>query len=545
MAEDSTGLTEEEKSLVPFGESGPRKPAISPLFKLLGVTLAVVLVAIGLTEAGSVSGEQTVGQDAQASNAEGALPETTLTTTGDTVVVPESGLTDSTAPDNTTPDTSPAGVVTDVITPETTAPDAGTAAPEGTVPALVQAGAASSSQFIASDAGTTVPVYDTAWQMLVLASPNQADQYFATLAEYGFTGTWAGVVHHAPATYADPFNGGGTVATLEPSGLVVLTPEYIAHVREILDAADRHGQKVGLVAAWQNLYLPGGRADAGNSRSDTVRGTITAENSYAYGEQLVESFGDHPAVSMWVFGGDAGSNNTEANKVVWRNMANGVRDSGSTLDITYHTPTSEFDQLNYAGESWLDFIAPETGHGQTAAETQGELLAAADAYQIPVWQGEARYFNINFDWVPAAFRNPGVTQVRADAVAARNAGVTGYVYGDAGRWNWCGGFGDSTPCDRNDISASFGAGEEAVIDVFTDAVGPDATTSDDTGPAALEPAVLEPAERQPVAEAPNSGVEGPITVDLYENGTCIFLGSRLEALCNEPGLSTVQVIPNR
>lgn len=135
--------------------------------------------------------------------------------------------------------------------------------------------------------------------------------------------------------------------------------------------------------------------------------------------------------------------------------------------------------------------------------------------------------------------------MRADAVAARNAGVTGYVYGDAGRWNWCGGFGDSTPCDRNDISASFGAGEEAVIDVFTDAVGPDATTSDDTGPAALEPAVLEPAERQPVAEAPNSGVEGPITVDLYENGTCIFLGSRLEALCNEPGLSTVQVIPNR
>ncbi len=324
----------------------------------------------------------------------------------------------------------------------------------------------STSQYIAPTAPTSIPVYDTAWQMFVLADPADADEYFRTLRDFGFTGAWSALAHHSPATIAHPFFGGGTVANFDARGNIVFTPEYIAHVREILDAADRYGMKIGVVAAWQNLYLPGGRSDDGHPVSDTVRGRLTTANSYNYGVQIVEAFGDHPAVSAWVFGGDAGSNNTEANIQVWRNMADGVRDAGSTIDITYHTPSAFFDQLNYAGEEWLDFISPETGHNTTPAEIQEQLIEVGEAYQLPVWQGEPRYFNLNFDWVVERFRNPQVADVEADAIAARNAGAAGYVYGDAGRWNWCGGFGDSTPCDRHNISASFGAGERAVINVF-------------------------------------------------------------------------------
>ena len=310
-----------------------------------------------------------------------------------------------------------------------------------------QSGESASSEYIAADADTAIPVYDTAWQMFGLASADEADQYFATLQEYGFTGTWAGLIHHAPATYAHGFDGGGTVAEIDSSGNVVFTPEYIEHVNLILDEAQEYGRKVGIVAAWQNLYLPGGTIHSGDSESDAVRGTIDEDNAYTYGQQIVEAFGDHPAVSMWVFGGDGSSNNTEENKVVWRNMAAGVRDAGSTLDITYHTPTSFFDQLNYAGEPWLDFISPETGHTQPAEETELELLAAAEAYQLPVWQGEARYFNIIGSWIPDEFVSPDIEEMEADAIAARNAGVVGYVYGDAGRWNWCRGWGDATPCE--------------------------------------------------------------------------------------------------
>ena len=320
--------------------------------------------------------------------------------------------------------------------------------------------------YIAPSAPTYLPVYDTAWQMFVRSTPAQADSYFAALAANGFSGAWSGIIHHAPATYNTNFNGGGPVGSLE-NGELVLTDQYIAHARQILDAADRHGMKIGIVPAWQNLYLPGGGADNGNPTSNVVRGTVTDDNAYAYGRHLVEAFGGHPALSMWVFGGDAGTNNTEENKAVWREMARGVRDAGNELSITYHTPTSEFDQLNYVGEPWLDFISPETGHGQTAATTEEELSVVSDAFDIPVWQGEPRYFNINFDWVNPRFRNPGIAAVRNDAQAAENAGVAGYVYGDAGRWTWCAGFGDSTPCAPNDIAASFGPGEQAVIEVFS------------------------------------------------------------------------------
>lgn len=348
--------------------------------------------------------------------------------------------------------------------PTTTAPT--TSPPTTTPPTTAPRRSSSGSLYIAPSAPTAIPVYDTAWQMLVRGTPAQADEYFAALARFGFTGAWAGVIHHAPATYNADFAGGGRVGHLV-GGEVVLTDAYIEHVRTILDAADRHRLKVGLVVAWQNLYLPGGGADAGIPTSDGVRGTITTNNAYAYGRQMATAFGDHPAVSMWVFGGDAGTNNTEANKAVWRQMARGLREAGSSTEITYHTPTSEFDQLNYAGEDWLDFIAPETGHAQDAATTEHELRSAARAYGIPVWQGEPRYFNIDFGWVNAAFRNPGVAEVRADAQAAENAGVAGYVYGDAGRWTWCAGYGDSTPCRADDIAASFGEGERAVIEVFS------------------------------------------------------------------------------
>ncbi len=301
--------------------------------------------------------------------------------------------------------------------------------------------------------------------MLGRGTPAQADQYFSALRQHGFTGAWAGIIHHAPATYNSNYPGGGQIGSLI-DGQLVLSDGYIAHVRAMLDAAERHGMSVGLVAAWQNLYLPGGGADAGNATSDRVRGTITTSNAYAYGRQIATAFGDHPAVSMWVFGGDAGTNNTEANKAVWREMARGVRDAGNDLAITYHTPTSEFDQLNYAGEPWLDFIAPETGHAQDAATTQAELATVRQRYGIPTWQGEARYHHINFEWVPVAYRVPGTAEMRADAVAASDAGVSGYVYGDAGRWTWCAGFGDASPCSPDAIAASFGEAEAAVIDVF-------------------------------------------------------------------------------
>lgn len=322
-----------------------------------------------------------------------------------------------------------------------------------------------SSTYIAPTANTSIPVYDTAWQMFSRATPAQADEYFEELKDRGFSGAWVSVIGHAPATYNHTYPGGGLIGAYT-NGEIVLSAGYIAHVNAILDKAHDHGMKVGLLPAWQNLYLPGGQSDAHVPASDLVRETLTTANAWAYGVQMVDAFGDHPALSAWVFGGDGGTNNTAANIEVWEIMADAIRAEGSTIDIGIHLPPYEFDSLLYQDVDFLDFAAPEVGHNKTPARGQWEMEQAVDAYDVPVWMGEARYFNNDFLWLPVEWRNPGAAEMAADAQASKNAGVSGYLYGDSGRWNWCAGYGDSTPCDPNNIADSFGPGEDAVIAVF-------------------------------------------------------------------------------
>lgn len=335
----------------------------------------------------------------------------------------------------------------------------------------------STTTYIAPTANTSIPVYDTAWQMFGRATVDQADEYFAELKARGFSGAWAAVISHAPLTYNHPYPGGGLIGSYT-NGEIVLSDGYIAHVNATLDKAELHGMKVGLVVAWQNLYLPGGLADDHVPSSDLVRQTLTTANADAYGRQMVEAFGSHPAVNAWIFGGDAGSNNTVANIEVWEIMADAIRDEGSTLDIGIHLPPYFFDSLLYADVDFLDFAAPEIGHNKSPERAQWEMEQAVAAYDVPVWMGEARYYNSDFKWVPPEHRNPGAAEMAADAQASKNAGVSGYLYGDAGRWNWCAGYGDNTPCDPTNIAASFGPGEDATIAVFlNDPVVPTTTTT--------------------------------------------------------------------
>ncbi len=337
----------------------------------------------------------------------------------------------------------------------------------------------SSTSYIAPTANTSIPVYDTAWQMFARATPEQADEYFAELKTRGFSGAWAAVISHAPSTYNNTYPGGEQIGAYI-DGEIVLSDGYITHVNAILDRADAHGMRVGLVVAWQNLYLPGGRSDANLPASDLVRETLTTANADAYGRQMVEAFGSHPAVNAWVFGGDGGTNNTAANIDVWDIMADAIRDEGSTLDIGIHLPPYEFDSLLYANADFLDFAAPEIGHNKTPEQAQWEMEQAVVAYDIPVWMGEARYFNNDFKWLPEEWRNPGAAEMAADAQASKNAGVSGYLYGDSGRWNWCAGYGDSTPCDPANIADSFGPGEDAALAVFAGPPSPPTTTTTTT-----------------------------------------------------------------
>ena len=330
-------------------------------------------------------------------------------------------------------------------------------------------------EYIAPSAPTYIPVYDTAWQMFGQATPTQADNYFAGLNNAGFTGAWAAILHHSPVrlsdSYVDDENGDGGVIGSIVDGEVRLSDGYIQRVNDILDTADDNEVKIGALVAWQNLYLPDGRADFNNSTSDQVRGIIDESNACAYGVHMVEEFGDHPAISMWVLGGDAGGNNGERQKQIWSIMHD-CMEPLTDLDFGHHLPTAfnvstpdGSGHLVYTDADWLDMAAPETGHNQGPEQTFSQLKTAVEAYDIPVWQGEPRYHGLDLPWL-GNFRNPGVDDVIADAQAAEDAGVAGYLFGSSTRWNWC-SFGTTLECSRDDIGATFGPAEAGVIEVFT------------------------------------------------------------------------------
>ncbi len=321
---------------------------------------------------------------------------------------------------------------------------------------------------------TDVPVYDTAWQLFGGATVAEAETYFDKLAEYGFAGCWAFVLHHDPYTIVGNYRNGGTIGFVNGSSQLRLNSGYITRVTDILNAAAARNIKIGFGLAWQNTYLPGGGTGAA-----AARGILTTSNAADYMTYIAGLWDGHSAIEAWLTGGDAGTNNTDANIQVWRNMATAYQGNYSEKPFWYHSPTSNgnegstsnpFRHLNYQDETWLSVAGIQSGHSQDASTTQTEMTTAVSTYNakgIDVWEGEPRYYKIDFTWIPVQFRCPDEADVVATAQAGRNAGVQGYVYGDSRRWNWMGGFGT---CDvaysPANLALTFGTQETSVLEVF-------------------------------------------------------------------------------
>lgn len=319
---------------------------------------------------------------------------------------------------------------------------------------------------------TTVPVVDTVWQAFGLATTSEFEAYTDKLVEYGFDGFVSFLLHHDPVTHLGVCRATGEQIGDVVNGEIRLRPSYVSHVRQLLDIADGKGLNAYVGAAWQNTYLPGG-----GTGNPAARGTLTVSNAAAYARHLDEQFESHPALAQWVFGGDAGFNNTVANIEPWRIMATELDSRSSETPIAYHTPTDNrqggtFDHLKYVGERWLTHLAVETGHQQEAPATGIEIARAIDAYGpgVVVGNGEPRYHRINYDWVNAKYRDPQSAEMVADAIASRDAGAGFYWYGDGQRWHWAtqgqqaAAGPDYAP---EQIALTFGSAEREVLRVFS------------------------------------------------------------------------------
>ena len=172
------------------------------------------------------------------------------------------------------------------------------------------------------------------------------------------------------------------------------------------------------MAIWANHYVNDGR--------------LNRDNAYEVGRQLGEAFGDHPAVSMWVAGGD--NFRSSEDPEIWRRLVDGLREAGADQPVGYHT--SADDHLRFADEVWLDFLAPQTGHCRDAGWPQERLTEVVAATDKPVFASEMRYEGIQPSWCNTPGGVVSAEAVLADARAAVSAGVAGIVYGHNDRWQW-------------------------------------------------------------------------------------------------------------
>lgn len=303
---------------------------------------------------------------------------------------------------------------------------------------------------------TVIPVYDTAWELPSFASLDDADAYFRHLSENGFAGAWLSYFNHIN-TGIDGYNvNGDWVATGGWNQQFSLDPDYADHMRGILDAAERHNQKVGFVMIWAQRYVN--------------NGALTKNNAYTLGQQLGGLFGDHPAIAHWVAGGD--NFGSKEDPAIWANMVSGLREAGATQQVGYHPPAipGPDGHLRFVDEWWVDFIAPQTGHCQDSDRTYDHLSNVVQATSKPVYAGELRYENISPSWCTPPGGSPvPPSSVLADVQAAHNAGVSAIVFGNNERWQWGehlnGGSNGGSPAALDSLGSP---GEELILNYLRD-----------------------------------------------------------------------------
>ena len=295
---------------------------------------------------------------------------------------------------------------------------------------------------------TPMRVYDTAWAIPLKASDSELDQYFDFLSGAGYHGVWISLV---PTVW----QGGLEAPNREGHAFESFdnpNPLYLEQVDDILDKAAARNLKVNIVVAWASDWV--GDRPAAKWHDILDPAPIHENNGAAYGATLANRWKGHPGLEAWVMGGDWWTPETEAEtEPTWEAIVDGIRSTGATEPITYHTGGFYSSWVMFADRDWIDFLSPETSHCNTPDVAQGALTALKSQFGKDVVSAEMRYEDEPMQergvstWCypeGPAVGFIGPDEIAADALASYNAGAVAYVYGQDTRWNWGGAAGLAT-----------------------------------------------------------------------------------------------------
>lgn len=411
----------------------------------------VGLIAGGLILIGALIALVGFRMDNDTGQSDGAAPMASTATPASSTSVPVSGGPDTSVPNTSVSNTSAPATG---VAPTTAAPYTGQPHPGGDL---------------------ALPVWDTAWDAPFYATPAELEVYLDHLATTGYSGAWMSLIgfsgrRNGQLTSSPAL---GVPQAIVNDGAMFVSDEALSRMLFILDAAQRRGLQIGVVATWGQHWLNGDGDNCFANPANIGNGPLQASNAELLGRQIGAYFGDHPAIAYWILGGDnycQGSvGDSSEDPAIWRNYAAGIRAGGSTLPMTYHTPHSPGPGLRpphtwMMDEAWVDFLSPQTGHCVPASMAIDNLTALAAVTPKPIVAAEMRYES------PAGVANfcgaiASATDIADDTRAAVTAGADALVFGHHHRFSWAADIGSGSLQEPNTASvfATFGSPGELAL----------------------------------------------------------------------------------
>lgn len=287
---------------------------------------------------------------------------------------------------------------------------------------------------------TTIPIWDTAWFAPAHGTVEEIDEYAAHLKSVGMTGMLVQLLPQEDAKFTHRNRYGHPVGTGGGGANISLGSEYVADFRRMLDAAHTHDIKVGIVLAWASIYVNEGDLTAGNAR--------------AFGREVADQLGDHPAIEWWIMGGD--NFKSVESPEIWAELTRGLQVGGADQRVGYHNPGGGG---RFHTEWWNQLGLMQSGH---CSPVDTNLLRSFVAGHNGIaGQGEPPYLGIDAGWCD--YHQIGAADVVQAMQASIDAGVDFHVYGDVRRAAWGTGRWDA---DRRGFAAvrdTFGSSEEQQV----------------------------------------------------------------------------------
>lgn len=287
-----------------------------------------------------------------------------------------------------------------------------------------------SGRFLArSDGRPFFYLADTAWEIFHRANLEEADHYFRTRGEQGFTVVQAVALTEFAGLQVPNYYGERPLIDDDPARP---NEGYFKHVDMLLDRAGWNGLTVAFLPTWGDKW----------NRIHDLWGTkvvFTPENAYTYAKWIGQRYAARENL-IWVLGGDRPISN-DTHRAITRELARGLRegDGGRHL-ITFHPYGGRSSAEDLHAEPWLDFNMLQSGH--TGHDFGNHEMIDRDYARQPVkpcLDAEPCYEDhpvMGAKWSPDPADWFDAYEVRKRAYWAVFAGAFGHAYGAHSVWQW-------------------------------------------------------------------------------------------------------------